>query len=218
MRRFLALAVLGLLGIQVAVQASRLPAAQAGGKPKTAHGVAVAVERNQDAATGTITLKIHHKATAAKPAHDTQSTYQVTASTVIEKVHGSKHTPTTFAHVHKGEHLVVYHAAGSNVATKIEIHPGGIHGVVVTVTPNANTTTSGTFTLKIHHAATKTKPAHDTTRTFTVTDTTVFETVKAGKHASSNFAALQPGQHVDVHHPTGQPDVASRVAIHVTKS
>ena len=74
-------------------------------------------------AHGEMTVRTHHRATAAKPAHNTEHHFHVQPSTQFVLVHGKQHKATTFAAVHHGEHVVVHrHADHPLMASRVEIH------------------------------------------------------------------------------------------------
>jgi hypothetical protein len=121
------LAVAVPLVLAAAVEA----APKAGKKNHPVHGVVVAVQKDKDADSGTITVRIHHKtkkAAAAGLAGQAQErTFKVTNATQFQRVGGKKgqqqNSPTTFRHVHKGEHVTILHQG--QTAQDVRIHAKG---------------------------------------------------------------------------------------------
>jgi hypothetical protein len=85
-------------------------------------GVVIAVHKDQDKDSGTLTVLVRAKknATAQAPV---ERTFHVTPATRFEVVGGKKsqpaNGPSTFAAVHKGEHVVIQHAGNQAVNVKI---------------------------------------------------------------------------------------------------
>jgi hypothetical protein len=121
-------AVAAALVLATAVEAAP-KAGKKGKKNRPVHGVVVAVQKDKDAASGTITVQVHHKkkGAAAPAAQAEEKTFKVTNVTTFEKVSGKKGqqqtNPTTFQHVHKGERVVILHQGGT--AQDVRIHPKG---------------------------------------------------------------------------------------------
>jgi hypothetical protein len=114
--------------LSAAVEAAPQVGGKKGKKNHPVRGVVVAVQKDKDADSGTITVKVHHKKkTAAAAARSVERTFQVTNATQFEKVRGKKGqqqtSPTTFRHVHQGEHVTILHQG--DTAQEVRIHARG---------------------------------------------------------------------------------------------
>jgi hypothetical protein len=122
-------AVAAALVLAAAVEA----APKAGKKGKKSHpvkGVIVAVHKDKDADSGTITVKVQprkNKGTTVQAAAAEEKTFKITTATKFEKVSGKKGQqtahPTTFRHVHKGEHVTILHQG--DTAQDVRLHAKG---------------------------------------------------------------------------------------------
>jgi hypothetical protein len=119
-------AVAAALVLATAVEAAP-KAGKKGKKSRPITGVVVAVQKDKDADSGTITVQVHHKkkkGAVAAAAAAQEKTFKVTNATRFEKVSGKKgqqqtHS-TTFQHVHKGEHVVILHQGDTAQEVRIQ--------------------------------------------------------------------------------------------------
>jgi hypothetical protein len=124
-------AVVAALVLATAVEAAP-KAGKKGKKNRPVHGVVVAVQKDKDADSGTITVQAQprKKKAAAPAAQAEEKTFKVTNATKFETVRGKKGqqqtNPTTFQHVHKGEHVVIQHQG--DTAQDVRIHAKGKKG------------------------------------------------------------------------------------------
>jgi hypothetical protein len=113
--------------LSAAVEAAPQVGGKKGKKNHPVRGVVVAVQKDKDADSGTITVKVHHKKKTAAAARSVERTFQVTNATQFEKVRGKKGqqqtSPTTFRHVHQGEHVTILHQG--DTAQEVRIHARG---------------------------------------------------------------------------------------------
>lgn len=128
----LGLALAFLLGAAILADAAPAKKGQKGKKGAHAlHGTVIAVTKDKEKDSGTITVQVRagKKKNQANAAAAVDKTFQVTNATrfqVVRHVKGQKgqteQSPTTFAHVHKGEHVIVL--AKGSVAEDVKIVQG----------------------------------------------------------------------------------------------
>jgi hypothetical protein len=117
------LAVALVLLLAATLQAGPNQAKRAKKAAHSVRGVVVAVRKDRDKDSGTITVQVRSKTKNAAAPAPVERTFHVSPATRFELVGGKKGqpgiVPSTFASVHKGEHVVIQHHGHQAVDVKI---------------------------------------------------------------------------------------------------
>ncbi len=120
-RSGLALALVLVLAASVQAGPSKVKKGKKGARP--VRGVVVAVQKDKDKDSGTITVRVQAKKKNAAAQPPVERTFRVSPATRFELVGGKKgqqtNLPSTFAAVHRGEHVVIQHHGNQAVDVKI---------------------------------------------------------------------------------------------------
>jgi hypothetical protein len=120
-RSVLALALVLVLAASVQAAPNKVKKGKKGARP--VRGVVVAVQKDRDRDSGRITVLVQANKKNAASQAPVKHTFQVTPTTRFELVGGKKgqqaNVPSTFAAVHKGEHVVIQHKGNHAVDVKI---------------------------------------------------------------------------------------------------
>jgi hypothetical protein len=161
------------------------------------------------------TVDILLKGAKAPPAihyKDTFVTFQLKPATKYEVVRDGKHRAAALAALAVGEKVgVLPDGVHSHGAGTVQMQaPGAIHGKLLGAGGSS-------LQVKVHHPASKGKPASEQDLTVSLTGATGFQLVEGKSHKPAAASALKPGQHLVILPALAPPHAADLVLIHPKK-